>query len=98
MHPGQFNYFPLPSIFYAIFAATLLALFVLIQLGVVCYAYMRIGLDSRVAMLLLLGSLAGSYINLPVAQLTEERVASDDVIDFFGMRYIVPVVVLRCIA
>ena len=54
------------------------------------YAYLRIGLDSRVAMLVLLGSLLGSYINIPVAQLPEAPIASDEVIDFFGMRYIVP--------
>ena len=45
------------------------------------------------AMLVLVGSLLGSYINIPVAQLAEARVASDEVIDFFGMRYVVPVVV-----
>ena len=85
------NYFPLPLIFYAIFAGVLLALFILLQLKLLRYAYMRIGLDSRVAMLVLLGSLLGSYINIPVAQLAESRVASDEVIDFFGMRYVVPV-------
>jgi uncharacterized membrane protein len=85
------NYFPLPLIFYAIFAGVLLALFILLQLKLLSYAYMRIGLDSRVAMLVLLGSLLGSYINIPVAQLAEARVASDEVIDFFGMRYVVPV-------
>ena len=89
MHPIHLHYFPLPLIFYAIFAGVLLALFVLLQLGLLRYAYMRIGLDSRVAMLVLLGSLLGSYINIPVAQLPEAPVASDEVIDFFGMRYIV---------
>jgi uncharacterized membrane protein len=91
MHPSHLNYFPLPLIFYAIFAGVLLALFILLQLKLLRYAYMRIGLDSRVAMLVLLGSLLGSYINIPVAQLAEARVASDEVIDFFGMRYVVPV-------
>jgi uncharacterized membrane protein len=93
MHPIHLHYFPLPLIFYAIFAAVLLALFILLQLGLLRYAYMRIGLDSRVAMLILLGSLLGSYVNIPVAQLAEARVASDEVMDFFGMRYVVPVVV-----
>jgi uncharacterized membrane protein len=93
MHPIHLHYFPLPLIFYAIFAAVLLALSILLQLGLLRYAYMRIGLDSRVAMLVLLGSLLGSYVNIPVAQLAEARVASDEVMDFFGMRYVVPVVV-----
>jgi uncharacterized membrane protein len=68
-----------------------LNLFILLQLRLLRYAYMRIGLDSRVAMLVLLGSLLGSYINIPVAQLAEARGASDEVIDFFGMPYVVPV-------
>ena len=37
-------------------------------------------------MLLLFGSLIGSYFNIPVAQLPQEQVVSDQVIDFFGMR------------
>jgi uncharacterized membrane protein len=93
MHPSHLNYLPLPLIFYAIFAGVLLALFILLQLKLLRYAYTRVGLDSRVAMLVLLGSLLGSYINIPVAQLPEARIASDEVIDFFGMRYVVPVVV-----
>ncbi len=92
MHSSHLNYFPLPFVFYAIFAGILLALFILLQLKLLRYAYMRIGLDSRMAVLVLVGSLLGSYINIPVAQLAEARVASDEVIDFFGMRYVVPVV------
>lgn len=92
MHSSHLNYFPLPFVFYAIFAGILLALFILLQLKLLRYAYMRIGLDFRMAVLVLVGSLLGSYINIPVAQLAEARVASDEVIDFFGMRYVVPVV------
>jgi uncharacterized membrane protein len=77
-------------VFYAIFAGVLLALFIFLQLRLLRYAYMRIGLDSRVAMLVLLGSLLGSYVNIPVAQLPEAPIASDEIIDFFGMRYVVP--------
>jgi uncharacterized membrane protein len=91
MHPSHLNYFPLPLIFYAIFAGALLALSILVQLKLLRYAYIRIGPDSRVALLVLLGSLLGSYINIPVARLAEARVASDEVIDFFSMRYVVPV-------
>jgi uncharacterized membrane protein len=92
MHPGHLHYLPIPISFYAIFAIALLALFILIQLGVLRYAYMRIGLDPRVAMLVLVGSLLGSYINIPVAELPEAQIVSGKLIDFFGMRYVVPVV------
>ncbi len=43
-------------------------------------------------MLLLFASLIGSYFNIPIAELSGERVVSDRVIEFFGMQYNVPVV------
>ena len=43
-------------------------------------------------MLLLLGSLIGSYLNIPIAVLPPEQVESDKVIEFFGMEYTVPMV------
>jgi uncharacterized membrane protein len=92
MHPSHLNYFPLPPSFYAIVIGILLALFIFIEIGVLRYAYMRIGLSSRAGMLVLLGSLLGSYVNIPVAQLPEEHVATNEVIDFFGMRYVLPIV------
>jgi uncharacterized membrane protein len=53
---------------------------------------MRIGLNSAAALILLLVSLGGSYLNIPVAQLPERQVVSGEVISFFGMEYIVPMV------
>ena len=85
------HYLPVPMFLYAIFAGALLALFVLIQLGVLRYAYMRIGLEPRVAMLVLFGSLLGSYVNIPVARLPAARVAAREVVDLFGIPYVVPV-------
>lgn len=91
MHPSHLHYLPFPLIVYAIFATVLFVLFVLLQLGLLRYAYVRIGLDSRAAMLVLLASLLGSYVNIPVARLPEERVASQQVVvDFFGTPYVVP--------
>jgi uncharacterized membrane protein len=91
MHPSHLHYFPLPPIAYAIFAGALLALFVLIQLGLLRYAYERIGLGPSGAMLALIGSLLGSYVNIPVAQLPEESVRTREAIDFFGSRYELPI-------
>src|SRR5215475_11766394 len=44
-------------------------------------------------MLVLLGSLVGSYFNIPVAQLPERQLLSGHHVTFFGMRYVVPVVI-----
>src|SRR5207245_1777050 len=45
------------------------------------------------ALLLLLCSLVGSYFNVPVAQLPGQQVEAGQEIAYFGMRYVVPVLV-----
>jgi len=89
---SQYHYLPLTPEFFSILVGLFLILLVLIQLGVLRYAYMRLGMSSGAALLLLFASLVGSYFNIPVAQLPGQRVMSGEVIDFFGMRYVVPVV------
>src|SRR4026209_474873 len=51
-----------------------------------------LGLSSGAALLVLLASLIGSYFNIPIAEFPEREVRSGQVIEFFGMRYIVPLV------
>jgi len=53
---------------------------------------MRLGVSSRTALILLFGSLLGSYFNFPLAQFPEQQVASAQVVDYFGMRYVIPAV------
>ena len=66
---------------------------VLLQVRALCYAYMSIGFSAGGAMLVLLGSLVGSYFNIPMAQLPERHLLSGHHVIFFGMRYMVPVVI-----
>jgi uncharacterized membrane protein len=89
---SQYQYLPLTPGFFSILVGLFVIVLVLIQLGVLRYAYMRLGMSSGAALLLLFASLVGSYFNIPVAQLPGQRVMSGEVIDFFGMRYVVPVV------
>lgn len=93
MHSSQLFYPPVAFPFFAIFAGVLVVLLILLQLGVLRYAYVRIGLSPAAAMLVLLASLLGSYVNIEVAQFPEQRIVSGEEIDFFGMTYVVPVVV-----
>jgi uncharacterized membrane protein len=88
----QYHYLPLTPEFFSILVGLFVILLVLIQLGALRYAYMRLGMSSGAALLLLAASLVGSYFNIPVTQLGGERVISGEVIDYFGMRYVVPVV------
>src|SRR4051794_264565 len=87
------QYAPLTAPSFMLLTAALVLIVVLIQLGVLRYAYMQLGIGSGVALLLLLGSLAGSYFNIPVAQIPQQPIISGQAIDFFGMRYVVPSVV-----
>jgi uncharacterized membrane protein len=92
MHLGQLHYLPLSPAFFSILVVLFVVVLILIQLGVLRYAYMRLGLSPGAALVLLFGSLLGSYFNIPVAELPERQVFSGQEVDFFGMRYTVPVV------
>jgi uncharacterized membrane protein len=86
------HYLPLTPPFFFILVGIFVILLVLIQIGVLRYAYMRLGLSSGAALLLLFGSLVGSYFNIPVAHLSGQRTVSTEEILYYGMRYAVPYV------
>ena len=88
----ELQYFPLALPFFFFLVGLVLFLVVLVQIHVLQYAYAKLGLSSTAALLLLLASLMGSYFNIPIAELPEREVKSGQVIDFFGMRYVVPLV------
>ncbi len=93
MHMSQFHYLPLAPGFFSILVGLFLILFiVLLVFRAMRYAYVSLGISSSTAMWLLFASLVGSYFNIPVANLPDEQVMSNQVIDFFGMQYTVPVV------
>ena len=93
MYPSQIHYLPLAPPFFVILVGLFVVLLVLVQLGVLRYAFTQLGLSPRAALLLLFGSLIGSYFNIPVAYLPGQQVSTPQEIDFFGMRYVVPFVV-----
>src|SRR5260370_29396470 len=53
------------------------------------------GLGAHAALLLLLASLAGSYLNIPVASLPGEQIVSGREVWYFGMHYVIPEVINR---
>ena len=88
---SQMHYLPLTPGLFAVLAFMFGVLIILIQLRVLRYAYMKLGVGPGMAMLLLFGSLIGSYFNIPITTLPGP-VANGEVIDFYGMRYVVPLV------
>jgi len=70
-----------------------LFLIILIEVGILGYAYQKIGVDRRYVFLLLFLSLMGSYVNVPVARLPAQELHSARVVSFYGVQYVIPMVV-----
>jgi len=93
MQMSEFHYLPLTPTFFSLLVGLFIAVAVLlVVLAVLRRAYESLGVSPRAALFLLFGSLIGSYFNVPIATLPDERVMSNQVIDFFGMQYAMPVV------
>jgi uncharacterized membrane protein len=87
---SEVHYLPLTPGLFSILVILLVGLVVLIQLRILRYAYMRLGVGPGTALLLLFGSLIGSYFNIPIAILPGTPVRAGQIVEFFGMRYVVP--------
>lgn len=92
MRPSGMHYFPLTWPFVLGLLLVLLVVVALVELHVLRYAYERVGISRRYVYALLLLSLLGSYVNIPVAELPGQRVISNTVVEFYGVRYVVPAV------
>lgn len=86
-------YWPLAGYFQAALAVILVGLVALLQVGVLGYAYQRLGLDRPAVWLILLATFLGSAVNLPLAAIRSARLVSQArVVRFMGLRYVVPAV------
>ena len=92
MGRSRLFFFPLAVPFLIVGALLLALLFALIEIGVIEYAYAKIGIHGSHVFGLLLLSLLGSYVNIPLAELPAEQVLSNRIVSAFGMPYVVPVV------
>jgi len=92
MMDSQVHYLPLTPGLFSILVIIFIGLIILIQLRVLRYVYMRLGIGPGAALLVLFGSLIGSYFNIPISVIPGHSVRSGEVVDFFGMRYVVPLV------
>jgi uncharacterized membrane protein len=93
MYSNHLHYLPAQILLYLLAGGFLLVLVTLLEIGILNSAYRRLGLPPRVAMLVLLASLLGSYLNIPVARLPEAHIVARAFVDAFGMSYLVPQVV-----
>jgi uncharacterized membrane protein len=89
---SQVHYLPMTPGLFSVLVVLFAALIILIQLRILRYAYMRLGVSPGAALFLLFGSLIGSYFNIPITILPGATVQSGQVVDFYGMQYVVPYV------
>jgi uncharacterized membrane protein len=92
MRPSSMHYFPLAWPFLLALFVLFFVVVALIELGLLKYAYERMGVPRRYVLAILLLSLLGSAVNIPVADLPPHEVVSGGWIDFYGVRYVIPVV------
>ncbi len=92
MQPSSMHYFPLAWPFLVGLLFLFFVLVALVELGILRYAYERMGIPPRYVLTVLLLSLVGSAINIPVAQFPPEQLVSGGLIDFYGVQYVIPVV------
>ena len=90
---SHLHYVPLSGGIAALFFAILVALAILIQIGLLNRLSSALGLDPSVVVFILFASLLGSYINLPLVRLPEERVVSREVVEIMGVPFLAPVAV-----
>jgi uncharacterized membrane protein len=84
-------YFPLSLPFLLLLAFLFIFVVILIEVRILRYAYHEIGLGSRHMFALLVLSLLGSYINIPIAALPAKEVYSDQQVAIFGITHVIPV-------
>jgi uncharacterized membrane protein len=83
-------YFPFPLWLLALLVLGLTLLFTLITIHLIDFAYQRIGLSPGAAFTLLIASLLGSAINLPLLTLKGETVVEERVALVFGVPVMIP--------
>jgi uncharacterized membrane protein len=92
MRSSSPNFFPSTLPFLLGFLVLVAFVFALLQIGMITYAYEKMGIGRQHVFSLLIFSLLGSYVNIPVSTLPAETVLSDQVVSFFGMRHVIPIV------
>ena len=86
------HYFPITLPVLLLLFFLFITLLILIEINVLEYAYQMIGINRRYVFTILLLSLLGSYVNIPVYQLPPEAVKSGGTVLFYGVPHVIPMV------
>lgn len=81
---------PFLALYGILFFLLLGFIFVLLEIGVIHYAFQMVGLPPELAFLALFASLIGSYINIPIRRIAGGPVHPVEIVNSFGVRYRAP--------
>lgn len=87
------HYFPLSAGLAALYIGILAALLILLLAGVLRHVYSALGLPPAGVVWILAASLLGSYVNIPLVRLPEQRIVSREVVEIMGLPFLAPVAV-----
>lgn len=93
MRYEHIHYLPVGWPLFAALALAIVVLAVLFAVRLLHSVYVSLGISSGIALLLLVGTLVGSAINIPLAQFVAPRVSHATEVDAFGEVYETPQVV-----
>jgi len=82
---------PVTSFFIIIFFAIIIIFFILLQIDLVTFAFIKIGIPHHYILLALLAILLGSFVNIPLKKIPQEDMAGEGRVNFFGFTYVIPV-------
>ena len=90
LHGSNLHYLPLAPLFFSALVVIFGLLLAALQVGVLSYAYEKMGVRGRYVYGLLLLSLFGSYVNIPIAELHGPERGVEQEFSLMGVRYVVP--------
>ncbi len=73
-----------------VFFLTALIMLPLLMLGWIGEAFMRLGLSPALVFWLLILTLVGSLVNIPIYRFENREMVGEQVVSYFGMRFRVP--------
>jgi uncharacterized membrane protein len=92
MHISPFHYLPLVPLIFVLLVIVGGLVIAALQIGVISYAYEKMGVSESWVTALLAGSLLGSYINIPLLDLGGEQIVTQEEFSVFGVRHVLPIV------
>jgi uncharacterized membrane protein len=93
MRRRRSGYWPITPPFLFVLMVIAIVAITIVELNVLTYAYERIGLSAEWLYAVIVGSLVGSRLNIPVRRLPDHTERRDTEVVVFGVRYRVPEVV-----